>query len=52
VQRGLTPAQFTLRNAPDRFARLGDLFAPVLSIRQRLEPAIERLQGLVAKAKN
>jgi bifunctional non-homologous end joining protein LigD len=51
VQRGLTPAQFTLRNAPDRFARLGDLFSPVLALRQRLEPAIERLQEMVAKAK-
>jgi len=44
----LRPAQFHLRNAPDRFARLGDLFAPVLSRPQRLEPAMERLERLLA----
>jgi bifunctional non-homologous end joining protein LigD len=48
VQRGLSPQQFTLRNAPDRFARLGDLFAPVLTLHQRLETAIEKLQTMMA----
>jgi bifunctional non-homologous end joining protein LigD len=54
VQRGLSPQQFNVRNAPDRFARLGDLFAPVLMLHQRLETAIERLQlmmGASGKAK-
>jgi bifunctional non-homologous end joining protein LigD len=49
VQRGLSPQQFNLRNAPDRFARLGDLFAPVLTLHQRLETAIERLQAMMGK---
>jgi bifunctional non-homologous end joining protein LigD len=48
VQRGLSPAQFTIRNAPDRFARLGDLFAPVLTLRQRLEVALDKLQSAMA----
>jgi bifunctional non-homologous end joining protein LigD len=50
VQRGLSPQQFNLRNAPDRFARLGDLFAPVLTLRQRLETAIEKLQTMMGAA--
>jgi len=44
---GLDPRQFHLRNAVARFDRVGDLFAGVLQNRQRLEPAMERLQGLV-----
>jgi bifunctional non-homologous end joining protein LigD len=48
VQRGLSPQQFNVRNAPDRFARLGDLFAPVLTLHQKLETAIERLQGMMS----
>jgi bifunctional non-homologous end joining protein LigD len=30
VKRGLDPGQFTLRTAPGRFERVGDLWAPVL----------------------
>jgi bifunctional non-homologous end joining protein LigD len=36
----LRPEQFHLGNALDRFARVGDLFAGVLSRPQRLEKAI------------
>lgn len=50
VTRGLSPAQFNIRNAVDRFARLGDLFAPVLNNPQKLEPAIEKLEKLLAPA--
>ncbi|HYM12589.1 MAG TPA: DNA ligase D, partial [Bryobacterales bacterium] len=47
VAAGLTPDQFTIRNALDRFARVGDLFVPVLTNRQPLEAALERLEPLV-----
>ncbi|MEO6120425.1 MAG: hypothetical protein ABIP12_07025, partial [Terriglobales bacterium] len=51
VTRGLSPAQFNIRNAVDRFARLGDLFQPVLTKPQRLEPAIEKLEKVLAGVK-
>jgi hypothetical protein len=41
------PSHFHIRNALDRFARVGDLFEPVLKQPQRLEPAMERLEKLV-----
>lgn len=47
VKPGLLPKQFTIENAPARFAAVGDLFRPVLENRQRLEPAIERMQKLM-----
>jgi len=47
VTAGLRPEQFHLRNAPERFARLGDLFGGVLTRRQRLEPAMEKLADLL-----
>ncbi len=47
VTAGLEPAQFHLRNAPERFARLGDLFGPVLRNRQRLEPAMRILEAML-----
>jgi bifunctional non-homologous end joining protein LigD len=47
VVKGLTPQQFHLRNAPDRFARVGDLFCRVLSDPQRIEPALERMAALL-----
>jgi bifunctional non-homologous end joining protein LigD len=50
VAPGLTPQQFHIRNAEERFARLGDVFRPVLENRQRLEPAMERLEKLVGRA--
>jgi len=51
VVKGLSPANFTIRNAPDRFARLGDLFAPVLTRLQKLEEALEKLDGMLAEVK-
>jgi bifunctional non-homologous end joining protein LigD len=47
VAPGLRPEQFTIRNAIERFARVGDLFAGVLTNLQRLEPALERLERVV-----
>jgi len=49
VRPGLNPRQFHLRNVLERFARLGDIFAPVLENHQRLEPALEKLESLVRK---
>jgi bifunctional non-homologous end joining protein LigD len=43
----LHPSQFTIRNAPARFAKTGDLFAEVLTRPQRIEKALDRLQKLV-----
>jgi bifunctional non-homologous end joining protein LigD len=41
VQPGLNPKEFTIRNAIERFERVGDLFAPVLTGGQRLEEALQ-----------
>lgn len=46
VKRGLDPKQFHIRNAVARFHGTGDLFAPVLQLKQRLEDALERLERL------
>jgi bifunctional non-homologous end joining protein LigD len=46
VKRGLTPAQFNIHNALDRFDKTGDLFEGVLSRPQRLEAALEKLEAL------
>lgn len=48
VKPGLTPKQFHIRNALERFRRTGDLFAGVLTRKQRLEPALEKLPALLA----
>lgn len=50
VARGLTPAQFHIANVLDRFARVGDLFAPVLTQPQALEPALAKLEEMVRSA--
>jgi bifunctional non-homologous end joining protein LigD len=47
VVPGLLPSQFTMMNAPARFAERGDLFAEVISKPQRLEKAFVRLEKLV-----
>ena len=47
VKRGLSPADFTLKNVRARFDRLGDIFAPVLTNSQRLETAMAKLESLV-----
>jgi len=47
VKRGLTPGQFNIYNAPERFAKTGDLFAGVLTNLQRLEAPLEKLDLLL-----
>ncbi|HUA20248.1 MAG TPA: DNA ligase D [Bryobacteraceae bacterium] len=42
VKTGLEPGQFNIHNVLERFERVGDLFEPVLTKPQRLEPALER----------
>ena len=49
VKLGLYPSQFTIRNAPQRFESLGDLFADVLRKPQSLDGAVGRFEKLVAK---
>jgi bifunctional non-homologous end joining protein LigD len=46
VRPGLSPAQFTIANARERFAAKGDLFAGVLNRPQRLEDALGKLEKL------
>ena len=47
VKKGLEPHHFTIHNVLDRFERAGDLFAPVLTNRQRIEASLERMGQLV-----
>ena len=47
VQPGLTPGQFNIYNAPERFAKTGDLFAGVLKNPQRLEEPLQKLEKLL-----
>src|SRR6185312_2961897 len=49
VTPSLHPTHFNIGNAPERFARLGDLFAGVLEKPQRLEKAFERLEKLLKR---
>ncbi|MGC2209027.1 MAG: DNA ligase D [Candidatus Korobacteraceae bacterium] len=51
VKKGLRPAQFTIRNAPQRFARTGDLFEGVLKKTQTIELALQRLEKLLPARK-
>ncbi len=46
VKPGLTPGQFNIYNAPERFAQKGDLFAGVLTNLQRLETPLPKLEKL------
>jgi len=49
VKPSLLPSQFNIVNAPERFARVGDLFAGVLRKPQRIEKAFARLEALVRR---
>jgi bifunctional non-homologous end joining protein LigD len=51
VRPGISPSDFTLANVRARFQQLGDIFAPVLSNLQRLEPSMARLEELLHKKK-
>ena len=46
VTKDLHPSQFHLRNAPERFARVGDLFSGVLKKPQKIEKAFGKLEKL------
>jgi bifunctional non-homologous end joining protein LigD len=50
VRHGLRPSDFHIDNTIERFTRVGDLFAPVLQGRQKLEDALERLKSSGSKA--
>jgi bifunctional non-homologous end joining protein LigD len=47
VKKGLTPKTFTIENAVSRFREVGDLFQPVLTQPQKLEPALKKLAKLI-----
>jgi len=49
---GLNPQQFHIRNARERFERVGDLFEGVLTRPQRLEGSLENLDAMVRGARN
>jgi bifunctional non-homologous end joining protein LigD len=46
VKPGLSPSQFHMGNARERFEEKGDLFAGVLKKPQRIEGALEKLEKL------
>ncbi|HYX52760.1 MAG TPA: DNA ligase D [Candidatus Limnocylindrales bacterium] len=48
VQPGLKPIQFHIANVMRRFDRVGDLFSPVLTQPQQMEPALEKLSKLMS----
>jgi bifunctional non-homologous end joining protein LigD len=45
VVHGLHPRDFRIDNSPERFKRVGDLFAPVLAGGQTFNEALARIQG-------
>jgi len=49
VKPGLEPAQFHIGNAPERFARVGDLFSGVLTKPQKIEKAFSRLEKILRR---
>jgi len=49
VKKGLSPKQFHIRNAVERFTRIGDLFEGVLKDQQRIEKALPKLEPLLRK---
>ena len=50
LSSSLHPSQFHIRNAMARFDKVGDLYAGVLENRQRLEPAMAKLEEMVISA--
>ncbi|MBL8234486.1 MAG: DNA ligase D [Bryobacterales bacterium] len=50
IRPGLTPQQFHIRNAIERFERLGDLFRGVREQPQRIENALMRLEVAIGKS--
>jgi len=51
VEHPFSPRDFTIATLPQRLARRGDLFAPVLTQKQELGKAIERLEGLLRQGR-
>jgi bifunctional non-homologous end joining protein LigD len=49
VNAKLHPSQFNIKNAPARFAKVGDLFEGVLKKPQRIEKAFERLEKMIVR---
>jgi len=49
VRPGLTPQQFHIGNALERFEKVGDLFKDVLKKRQRIEKPLEKLEPLLRR---
>jgi len=49
IKAGLSPSQFHIRNAAERFYKLGDLFEGVLQKKQELLPAFQKLESLTRK---
>ena len=49
VKHGLQPADFRIDNTIERFEKLGDLFAPVLTGGQRIEDVLQRLRDKPVK---
>jgi bifunctional non-homologous end joining protein LigD len=49
VKPSLLPSQFNIGNVPERFARVGDLFAGVLKKPQRIEKAFGKLEAMVKR---
>jgi DNA primase len=45
VEQCLQPAQFSIKTMGDRIDQVGDLFLPVLELKQRLKQAVATLQG-------
>jgi bifunctional non-homologous end joining protein LigD len=50
LSSSLHPSQFHIRNAMERFDRVGELYAGVLDHKQRLEPALAKLEEMVTAA--
>ncbi len=48
LQSDLRPSRFTIQTVPERLARLGDLFRPLFTDLQRIEPAIAKLEAYLA----
>ena len=49
LESPFTPADFHIRNVPQRLAKVGDLFRPYLGLHQDLLPALERLGEYLRK---
>ena len=49
VSLDLDASRFTIQTVPARVAEVGDLFRAVLTDRQDLMPAIEKLQEILAE---